>query len=1671
MKNHHTALVAYPANARYLLITLALVASIILPTPAMSALVNLATSPLATSTTSSVKPNLLFILDNSGSMDWDHMPDDLTDGGSDVPFTYGYYGIRSNQCNQIYYDPTYTYEPPIKADKTSYANSSFIAAWGNGIAVTGSVNLNTGFTANQSGIGGNAGGTDTATGAYYYQYTGTQNNQDQMNYHNTTSVFSNECKGAINTSPARDVFIKRRLSTTQTTTITVVQPASPTSTAVSSITVNGVELMSGPSAGSTTASTVATNIAAKITLNGFSATAAGSTVTITSSASNATYLASVKNFTPVITQTGNLILTPDPFPDTDPLKLTNFANWYSYYRTRMLMMKTATGHAFSGLNNTYRVGLMKISQTAPVIALDTFEGAQRTNWYTQLYGTTVSGSTPLRRSLSDAGRYFAGKLTGYAAGTTTDPIQYSCQQNFTILSTDGYWNAGDGYKLDGSTLMDNQDGDQPRPFYDGSTSTTQRFTSQLQRTQTQIRQSTSQIQKRVVTTQKSTSNLQQIIALQTRTSDLQSSTMYLQTRTSNDSGSTWSSWSSTTSCAWDTSGTSRRDCRYVTTLGGSTIWSSTTAVWTNVSSCTPGTAGTGTSGTWNGPITSCQYSAFTAWSSVTTCAAIAKDTTSPYTVPQARECQSNVTSNVSTCTTGTGITCQYTPFTAYSNADTCVAVPQDTTNPYDMTASGGVATQCQVTDTGFVAASSCTAGTSTGVVTTCQTINTGPTLVGSCTAASASAANNYTATTCSTTTLAAATPVETCTAGVGPSPDFIVTSCNTVTAGPFTDSCTASTATSANNWVTTSCVTSITSNASSNSLADVAMYYYKTDLRTPSLNNCTGAIGQAICGADEIVDGVNKGDPLNNVFTGDADDNSQQHMTTFTLGLGASGRMNYSTDYLTQTAGDFHSVKTGSTASATVCTWQATGTTCNWPIPGMSGTSGKIENIDDLWHTAVNGRGAYFAATNPATLTAGLTGALASVFAKKGAAAAAATSTLNPVAGNNSAYVASYTTVAWKGNLEARGINTVNGVVNENADWCVENVVADTCATAPVAETIGNTTSYYCVIPNAVTCSGIISGTSCKIPVAVNCTGTMISKVSAFSDTRKILTANGTGSALINFDAAYAAANPQYFSSAKLSALSQWGSLNATQQTTATGTNLVNYLRGQYGYEVRVDNGDANSLYRYREAILGDALESQPTFIAKPTFRYPYPGYLDYAAAQANRAGTVFMGTNDGMMHAFAASDGLERWAYVPSMVIPNMWKLADFLYSTLGGHANYVNGSPTTSDICISSCDTAAAVWKTILVAGLNAGGRGYFALDITVPNSPVLLWEFTTNEVGAIGKTKDDDLGYTFGQPIITRKADGTWVVLVTSGYNNVNPGSGRGYLYVLNAATGAIISKISTGTGDTTTPSGLAKISAFNLETVGNQAGFVYGGDLQGNVWRFDINSPVDATVGGGSGTGAVFKFATLLSPSGISQPITTTPVLGNVSGKNVVFIGTGKYLETSDLSNTQRQTQYAIKDDGATTTLLNARASLVQQTLSNTTSNTRSSSEAPVDFLSQRGWYFDFPATGERVNIDSQLVQGVLLIPSIVPSNTACTPGGFGWLNFVDYKTGTAVKTIAGIKSDSPIVGVNVLYIEGKPIVSLVTSNKPTPSQPPIQPDFFGSPSGFTGKRVIWRELIP
>jgi type IV pilus assembly protein PilY1 len=233
----------------------------------------------------------------------------------------------------------------------------------------------------------------------------------------------------------------------------------------------------------------------------------------------------------------------------------------------------------------------------------------------------------------------------------------------------------------------------------------------------------------------------------------------------------------------------------------------------------------------------------------------------------------------------------------------------------------------------------------------------------------------------------------------------------------------------------------------------------------------------------------------------------------------------------------------------------------------------------------------------------------------------------------------------------------------------------------------------------------------------------------------------------------------------------------------------------------------------------------------------------------------------------------------------------------------------------------------------------------------------------------------------------------------------------------------------------------------------------------LWRFDINNP--------QSSGNPFKLAKLLGPSSVAQPITVKPELSEVEGKRIVFVGTGKYLESSDLADTSTQTLYAITDANETVTLNNPRGStnMVSQSISNSGASRLVTNNA-VSYATKRGWYIDLPDPGERQNVPSQLVFGTLLVPTIVPSNTVCSPGGYGWLNFVNFKTGAIIaQTVVASKTNAPIVGINILYVNGQPKVSVVTADNPTPEFPSIQPEFLGGTvSGFQDRRVIWRELI-
>lgn len=1348
-----------------------LCAGLAVPNALHAALVNLTQVPLANTVSTVVLPNIMFTLDNSGSMGWDFMPDwvayNSSYSRSSNPDLY-----RNSAWNLTYYNPAITYTPPVhfNADgtlntttypsKTSGWNSVKYDAYGilsynnqaagtpnqlcpdgstpSGTAPNGACDLTDGkanfftFVAGEYCALPNLKSCITATapttvGGTYYKYPA------PLRWCNSTALTT--CQ-SVRTS----TYSNPRYPKSATATVRV--DNSTSANTVSQISVNGQNIMSVAAAGSNTEATTATNIRNAInactaaitgncTVAGYSATTNTTTVTITAPNGSGAI-----TFLPVVT--GGATVTRTAFSGGRPgftfytsivsgntyaypgssskastrtdcagttctydEEMTNYANWFTYYHTRMSMMKSGVSRAFKGIDNKYRVGFNVINDTngnpytgatdgSRFLHIDIFELAHKNSWYTKLFAVNANGGTPLRDALGKVGRIFAKKVSGQQ-----DPMQYSCQQNFSILSTDGYWNGSTvNFSLSGGSVgnLDSDSsstGNSPRPMYEG-------------------------------------------------------------------------------------------------------------------------------------PI------------------------------------------------------------------------------------------------------------------------------------------------------------------------------------------------------------------ATSNTLADIAKYYYETDLRT---SDCIGSLGLNVCQEDD------PGPPPVARFV-------KQYMTTFTIGLGADGTLVYQDDYANATFGDFNELKLGN---------------LNWPAPG---DNKGPENIDDLWHAAVNGRGEYFSAKDPDQIVKGLEKALAAMNQKRGAGAAAATSTLNPTAQDNKAFVASYTTVKWHGNLEARTIDLNTGATSEAAVWCVEDVVPLTSCPNPGVlqnETISGSNVWYCVTPPlTTTCPG---STECKVEVPASCTGTLKNKVATSSDARTIYMKDANGAALTEFKYDNMTTNQKaYFSSP--TALSQWPSLTGAQQTLASGKELVNYLRGQTGYEDR--SGNTDKLFRYREATLGDAIESQPISIGKPRFSYIDTGYTNYknTVAPSINKKTVFLGTNDGMLHAFDAETGVERWAYVPSMVMPKMWKLADKNYSTM--HTYFVNGSAVTGDISVGTPSVDGSSWRSILVGSLRGGGRGFYALDVTNPAAPKFLWEFTYTQITDHDLKMDDNVGYSFAEPKIgKRPSDGKWVVFLTSGYNNVSPGDGKGWVFELDPITGTVLNKVSTGVGSEDTPSGLAKVEFYTEASErNNTAEFIYGGDLQGNLWRIDMSNY------------SLLKFAVLKDSAGVVQPITTRPEFAEISGKRVVYAATGKYLEVSDLANTQQNTLYAIKDDNATATFDNPRSGtganeMVQRTLANG-ANTRTVTGSDVNWLTQRGWYVDFPDPGERANVDPQLEYGTLLFPTTVPTNTACAPVGYGWVNFVNNRTGLSVggatDSTASLRTETPVVGVNLVMLpDGKIVASTVEVGDPTPR--PANIKFDPKSDTFQGKRVIWRELVP
>ena len=447
------------------------------------------------------------------------------------------------------------------------------------------------------------------------------------------------------------------------------------------------------------------------------------------------------------------------------------------------------------------------------------------------------------------------------------------------------------------------------------------------------------------------------------------------------------------------------------------------------------------------------------------------------------------------------------------------------------------------------------------------------------------------------------------------------------------------------------------------------------------------------------------------------------------------------------------------------------------------------------------------------------------------------------------------------------------------------------------------------------------------------------------------------------------------------------------------GADVLAYLRGNVAQEQR--NGGQ---FRNRTHILGDIVNSSPVYVGAAAGDSQDPAYRAFAATYASRGGTLFVGANDGMLHAFDASNGVERFAYIPQGVYSNLINLVNPYYGAV--HRFYVNGSPQAADARFSD-----GTWHTIVVSGEAQGGNTVFALDVTNPAAittetqlaAAVLWEFS-----------DPDMGLSYSNPAVANTAAG-YAVMFGNGYNS--PGQ-KPILYAVDPKSGAVIAKIDlcaqqSSACNAALANGLSSVSIVNDGgAIAGPDNVVYAGDLQGNLWRVDISS-----TNPGSWSATVLFQAR--DASGNPQPIidppavTLNPRYPQLKG-TMVFFGTGQLFGVSDLGTTQVQSIYGVYDNGgASATPLN-RSSLVRQTITQATATFGGSSvlarfvttTQPVTLPSNRGWYIDLNLlAGERViTVPAVVPGGELVVTSYVPSSNLCTGGGESFVMVINYATG-------------------------------------------------------------------
>lgn len=735
-----------------------------------------------------------------------------------------------------------------------------------------------------------------------------------------------------------------------------------------------------------------------------------------------------------------------------------------------------------------------------------------------------------------------------------------------------------------------------------------------------------------------------------------------------------------------------------------------------------------------------------------------------------------------------------------------------------------------------------------------------------------------------------------------------------------------------------------------------------------------------------------------------------QHMNFYAIGLGLVGTLNASDPAVLAEL-------TGSSTSSPP-------RTRNWPSPSTENPT----SIDDMWHATVNGRGKMLNAKTAAELNSAIVQMMSDISGKEATQSGVAVSTASLTQGTKK-YTPSYTSVSWNGNVTAFNLDPNTGNQTGVA-WQVETLISTDLVTGKK--------TYSSLIPNHAN--------------------------------RNIYVGNGATSGTRAVEFKYDA----------------MGATLRGQMTGTVNTDLINFLRGDDSKEhSSVTESDPTAIYRPRSTRLADIVNSTPVFVkdtldmayqklpAGTPGRDSYRAFVDGSGAPAaggkkqRPEGVLFVGANDGMLHAFRdgavdaqgnviSQGGLEVFAYVPNALLPSLHLLADEAYQ----HRYYVDGPNVETDAYFGGA------WQN-LVIGTTGAGAGVLASAGVSPRSAVyainttslnsgpatlnashVLWEVSSNQADF------SELGYvlTDVQAGASQNTTHPWIAVFGNGYESK---SCKAMLYVVNLQTGARIKEIDTGAGNCTN----AKNGLGGVRVVRNamqQIIGAYAGDLRGNVWKFTFNSNDTNNWGVDLGGVPLLKAGATqpltAPPSVLKMPLATTVPVGPTTGY-VVVAGTGKFFELSDITTTAQQSLYSIWDPlefGVTApagthldmSVPSDKAKLVEQTIGTsitTTVNTFATvSSNTVDYTAtpaKRGCFLNFVGTGQRMVYPIDILANRLaIVDTISPANVSLDPcvnenGGSAFVYILDALTcGATSKPILDTNGDGN-VDENDLVVSG------------------------------------------